>query len=198
MMAQVNTWGLTGNVTSFRQGATAFRNARDWAQEQRDTLISAANSRARSEYAESSQLASSDKNDACDLAEVQDDTQVSQAECSEGDSQYYTTQHQEEYHNNQSNFATSFDDSPDTSQAQRVEDSSVLELSEYHDTDTTVPHLVESETSTDELAVNSYTTSTIPSKRRHKTLRTKSSKAPRGRGKSKVNKFEQQGPSDQL
>lgn len=39
---------MTGNINTFRQGATAFRNARDWAQEQRDTFISAANERARS------------------------------------------------------------------------------------------------------------------------------------------------------
>lgn len=40
---QLNTWGLTGNLDSFRQGATAFRNARDWAKEQRDKAIAQAN-----------------------------------------------------------------------------------------------------------------------------------------------------------
>ena len=45
-MTQVNTWALTGNANSFRQGATAFRNARDWAQEKRNEFISAANERA--------------------------------------------------------------------------------------------------------------------------------------------------------
>jgi hypothetical protein len=53
-MSQVNTWGMTGNTGSFRQGATAFRNARDWAREQRDGFILAANERARSTNAGSS------------------------------------------------------------------------------------------------------------------------------------------------
>lgn len=53
-MSQVKAWALTGDPDTFRQGATAFRNARDWAQEQRDTLITAANERARSTNAESS------------------------------------------------------------------------------------------------------------------------------------------------
>jgi hypothetical protein len=44
-MIQVNTWGMTGNIETFRQGATAFRNARDWAKEQRDEAIERANER---------------------------------------------------------------------------------------------------------------------------------------------------------
>ncbi len=44
-MTQVSGWALTGNIKSFREGVTAFRNARDWAQEQRDAFISAANKR---------------------------------------------------------------------------------------------------------------------------------------------------------
>ncbi len=35
-MSQINTWGMTGNADTFRQGARAYRNARDWAKEQRD------------------------------------------------------------------------------------------------------------------------------------------------------------------
>lgn len=38
-MIQVNTWGMTGNLDTFRQGATAYRNARDWAKEQRDEAL---------------------------------------------------------------------------------------------------------------------------------------------------------------
>ena len=53
-MNQANAWALTGNIDSFRQGVTAFRNARDWAQEQRDTFITAANQRARSRTTEPS------------------------------------------------------------------------------------------------------------------------------------------------
>ena len=44
-MTQINTWAMTGNVEAFRQGATAFRNARDWAKEKRDEFIDAANVR---------------------------------------------------------------------------------------------------------------------------------------------------------
>ena len=47
-MTQVDSWGLTGNSASFRKGAAALRNARDWAHTQRSTLISAANERANS------------------------------------------------------------------------------------------------------------------------------------------------------
>ena len=44
-MNQLNSWGMTGNVETFRQGATAYRNARDWAKERRDEFIEAANER---------------------------------------------------------------------------------------------------------------------------------------------------------
>ena len=47
-MTQLESWAMTGNARSFRKGATAFRNAREWAQEQRDALIAAANDRAKS------------------------------------------------------------------------------------------------------------------------------------------------------
>ncbi|MCJ1449624.1 MAG: hypothetical protein MMC23_010146, partial [Stictis urceolatum] len=46
-MHQINTWGLTGNPKTFREGAAAYRNARDWAKEQRDTAIAQANEKAR-------------------------------------------------------------------------------------------------------------------------------------------------------
>ncbi|GAB0139110.1 hypothetical protein EsDP_00007325 [Epichloe bromicola] len=45
-MTQINSWGMTGNIDTFRRGATAFRNARDVAQRQRETFIRAANTRA--------------------------------------------------------------------------------------------------------------------------------------------------------
>lgn len=45
-MTQINAWGMTGNAETFRQGATAFRNARDWTKEQRDEAIRYANDRA--------------------------------------------------------------------------------------------------------------------------------------------------------
>ncbi|OAA48631.1 hypothetical protein NOR_01881 [Metarhizium rileyi] len=43
---QIKTWGLTSDADTFRQGASAFRNARDWAKQQRDDAIRQANERA--------------------------------------------------------------------------------------------------------------------------------------------------------
>jgi hypothetical protein len=45
-MNQLNGWAVTGNPDTFRQGATAYRNARDWAKEKRDEFIEGANERA--------------------------------------------------------------------------------------------------------------------------------------------------------
>ena len=42
-MTQLDGWDMTGNPKTFRQGATALRNARDWAKEKRKELITAAN-----------------------------------------------------------------------------------------------------------------------------------------------------------
>lgn len=47
IMTQINTWGMTGNPDTFRQGATAYRNLKDWAKERRDNAINKANSRAQ-------------------------------------------------------------------------------------------------------------------------------------------------------
>jgi len=61
-MTQINTWGMTGNAETFRQGAAAFRNARDWTKEQRHEAIRHANDRAndiRSTTPTGSALASS-------------------------------------------------------------------------------------------------------------------------------------------
>ncbi|KAL9100361.1 MAG: hypothetical protein Q9163_004252 [Psora crenata] len=44
-MTQLNTFAITGTAERFREGVGAFRNARDWAKEQRDGLIVAANGR---------------------------------------------------------------------------------------------------------------------------------------------------------
>lgn len=48
-MTQINSWGMTDNVDTFRRGATAFRNARDLAQQRRETFIKAANARVAQE-----------------------------------------------------------------------------------------------------------------------------------------------------
>lgn len=42
---QLDGWCLTGNLKTFREGATAYRNARDWTKEKRDEFIEAANER---------------------------------------------------------------------------------------------------------------------------------------------------------
>jgi hypothetical protein len=45
IMTLIDSFSLKGNVNAFRQGVTAYRNARDWAKEKRDELIEAANER---------------------------------------------------------------------------------------------------------------------------------------------------------
>ena len=42
-MTQINSFAMTGNPDTFRQGASALRNVRDWAKEKREELIIAAN-----------------------------------------------------------------------------------------------------------------------------------------------------------
>ncbi|KAL9125422.1 MAG: hypothetical protein Q9217_005379, partial [Psora testacea] len=42
-MTQLNGWKMTGNPEAFRQGASALRNARNWAKEKREELMIAAN-----------------------------------------------------------------------------------------------------------------------------------------------------------
>ena len=44
-MTQLRGWDMTDNPDTFRQGASALRNARDWAKEKREELINAANSK---------------------------------------------------------------------------------------------------------------------------------------------------------
>ncbi|KAI1974678.1 hypothetical protein LOZ53_003380 [Ophidiomyces ophidiicola] len=45
IMTQLNAWSMVGSADGFRQGASAYRNARDWAKEQRDEFIKSANER---------------------------------------------------------------------------------------------------------------------------------------------------------
>ncbi|POR34809.1 Uncharacterized protein TPAR_05016 [Tolypocladium paradoxum] len=45
VMTQIKTWGLTGDADTFRRGAGAYRNLRDWAKKQRDNAIEEANGR---------------------------------------------------------------------------------------------------------------------------------------------------------
>ena len=44
-MTQIEGYSMTGNPNAFRQGVAAYRNARDWAKEQRDDAIRQANER---------------------------------------------------------------------------------------------------------------------------------------------------------
>ncbi|VUC33273.1 unnamed protein product [Clonostachys rosea] len=44
-MIQLDTWGMTGNIDTFRRGATAVRNVRDLAKRYRDRFIQEANAR---------------------------------------------------------------------------------------------------------------------------------------------------------
>ena len=48
VMTQLDSYALAGNINTFRQGAGAYRNGRDWAQAQRDRFITSANEVARS------------------------------------------------------------------------------------------------------------------------------------------------------
>ncbi|KAL8709754.1 MAG: hypothetical protein Q9220_005540 [cf. Caloplaca sp. 1 TL-2023] len=45
-MHHIGQWALRGGTEAFRQGAAAYRNARDWAKEQREKAIRMANERA--------------------------------------------------------------------------------------------------------------------------------------------------------
>jgi hypothetical protein len=45
-MTQLRSFAMTDTAETFRQGASAFGNARDWAKEQRDEFVAAANTRA--------------------------------------------------------------------------------------------------------------------------------------------------------
>ncbi len=44
---QLDSYAMTGNMNGFRSGATAYRNGREWAREQRDRFIASANAAAQ-------------------------------------------------------------------------------------------------------------------------------------------------------
>ncbi|KAF2803010.1 uncharacterized protein BDZ99DRAFT_400783 [Mytilinidion resinicola] len=64
IMHQLKGWSMTGDPEAFRQGATAYRNARDWTKVQRDEAIRQANERANSVAAETPALAGDSAGDA--------------------------------------------------------------------------------------------------------------------------------------
>ncbi|KDB21584.1 hypothetical protein H109_06487 [Trichophyton interdigitale MR816] len=45
IMTSLRSFAMTDSLDTFRKGATAYRNARDWAKEQRDEFIKSANER---------------------------------------------------------------------------------------------------------------------------------------------------------
>ncbi|TAQ91567.1 hypothetical protein B7494_g89 [Chlorociboria aeruginascens] len=79
-MTHVDGWNALGNSSTFRQAFTAFQNGRDWAQEQRDAFISAANERARAANAEPPPFESFNHNDGLDPTAEQDAGHLTQAE----------------------------------------------------------------------------------------------------------------------
>ena len=66
-MTQINSFAMTGNPDTFRQAATVLRNARDWAKERREELITAANGQVPD--AEQSDLVSSTDSSVSSLSE---------------------------------------------------------------------------------------------------------------------------------
>lgn len=58
-MTQLNSFAMTGTAERFREGASAFRNARDWAEERRNELITTADGRFKEMPRETSTLESS-------------------------------------------------------------------------------------------------------------------------------------------
>ena len=170
-MTQINGWNLTGNPNTCRQGLTHFRNGRDWAQEQRDAFISAANERARSANAELP-FESADYNDGSDPAEVQDASQLTQAEEPVDDSEYYASQQvsKGEYMNSE---PQSFDSSCG-----------------YSDATTTNAYTAEdSETSVDELALDAYAKPTASHNCCNKASEKTISKTPRCSGGKRRSRY---------
>jgi hypothetical protein len=166
-MTQVSGWALTGNINTFREGVTAFRNARDWAQEQRDAFITAANKRARSTNPEPTRTEGMTYPDWLASLDEAQEPPASNQDSAAGHA--YTAP---------STFASDFNVPVDNSE------SSIFDSSKYNGPSDAYP-VQESETSADELALDSYATPATPSKRRHRGSERKASKAPRhSHGKS--------------
>lgn len=53
IMHLIDVWAMVGNSTNFRQGATAYRNSLDWAEEKRNGFIRLANERQSAEQSQS-------------------------------------------------------------------------------------------------------------------------------------------------
>ena len=70
---QLDTYGMTGNANSFRSGATAYRNAREWTQEKRDHFIAGANAVAQRRSTETISFDENEDSDVSSDAEEQSD-----------------------------------------------------------------------------------------------------------------------------
>ncbi|KAM5439874.1 hypothetical protein MferCBS31731_004285 [Microsporum ferrugineum] len=70
IMTQLKALAMTGDSEAFRKGATAYRNARDWAKEQRDKFIRSANER----HAQSQSEVSSTSDEVASTPITQDDS----------------------------------------------------------------------------------------------------------------------------
>ncbi len=75
-MTQIDSWAMTGNVDSFRKGATAFRNLREMAKEYRERFIEAANSRAEGNIQGQAKGDVADSKDAVDVLESVEEADV--------------------------------------------------------------------------------------------------------------------------
>ncbi|KAG5289101.1 hypothetical protein I7I48_08341 [Histoplasma ohiense] len=65
IMTQIKGWSLTSDPESFRQGVTAYRNARDWAKEIRDAFINLANQRLPGVHTQPQPCATSEEAEIC-------------------------------------------------------------------------------------------------------------------------------------
>jgi hypothetical protein len=70
---QLDTYGMTGNINSFRSGATAYRNAREWTEEQRNRFIANANTVALRHSTETRSFDQNEDTDASSDAEEESD-----------------------------------------------------------------------------------------------------------------------------
>ena len=197
-ISQVKGWDLTGNINTFREAATAFRNARDWAQEQRDTFITAANARARSSNPEPTRTEGMTYPGWLATLDQAQESSVSNQDSEYPD--YNPGETQEEYaepferrssatyegsghaYTAPSTFASDFNVPVDNFESSagaeylRTE-SSIFDSPTYSGLSDAYP-IQESETST-ELALDSNVTPATRSKRQHGGSERKASKAPR-------------------
>ncbi len=118
-MFQIGGWSIVGDLETCRQGLTVFRNARDWAQEQRDAFILAANEIARPVILEPPVSESFGRNYASDPIDVESAGYLTTNEDSVDSPLYYKTNsntpvtaHPEEYETSADELAFDTDAQP--------------------------------------------------------------------------------------